>query len=107
MYAETCFKKFGDRVKNWISINEPHTVATQGYDVGLQAPGRCSILLRALCRAGNSATEPYIVAHNLLLAHATVVDIYKKKYKVKQTRTCNKLRLSLASIHILYIGRLF
>lgn len=84
IYAETCFKKFGDRVKNWITINEPHTVAIQGFDVGLQAPGRCSILLRALCRAGNSATEPYIVTHNLLLAHATVVDIYKKKYKPTQ-----------------------
>ncbi|GFQ08591.1 beta-glucosidase 34 [Phtheirospermum japonicum] len=83
-YAETCFKEFGDRVKHWITFNEPHTVSVQGYDVGLQAPGRCSILLRLFCRAGNSATEPYIVAHNLLLSHATVVDIYKKKYKPKQ-----------------------
>ncbi|KAL0294197.1 UNVERIFIED_CONTAM: Beta-glucosidase 40 [Sesamum calycinum] len=46
-YAETCFKAFGDRVKYWITFNEPHTFAVQGYDVGLQAPGRCSILLRA------------------------------------------------------------
>lgn len=80
---ETCFQKFGDRVKNWITINEPHTVAIQGFDVGLQAPGRCSILLKIFCRAGNSATEPYIVTHNLLLAHASVVDIYKRKYNVK------------------------
>ncbi|RZB42137.1 Beta-glucosidase 40 isoform B [Glycine soja] len=80
-YAETCFQKFGDRVKHWITFNEPHTFATQGYDVGLQAPGRCSILLHLFCRAGNSATEPYIVAHNVLLSHATVADIYRKKYK--------------------------
>ncbi|KAK6157848.1 hypothetical protein DH2020_012096 [Rehmannia glutinosa] len=71
-------------VKYWITLNEPHNVAVQGYDVGLQAPGRCSILLGAFCRAGNSATEPYIVGHNMLLSHAAVVDIYKKKYKVKQ-----------------------
>nr|AYK02734.1 beta-glucosidase 4 [Lamium galeobdolon] len=83
-YAETCFKEFGDRVKHWITFNEPHTFAVQGYDVGLQAPGRCSILLHSFCRAGNSATEPYIVAHNVLLAHANVVDIYKKIYKTKQ-----------------------
>jgi len=82
-YAETCFQKFGDRVKHWITFNEPHTFATQGYDVGLQAPGRCSILLHLFCRAGNSATEPYIVAHNVLLSHAAVADIYRKKYKVK------------------------
>ncbi|KAK3222884.1 hypothetical protein Dsin_009909 [Dipteronia sinensis] len=83
-YAETCFQKFGDRVKHWITFNEPHTFAVQGYDVGLQAPGRCSILLHSFCRAGNSATEPYIVAHNVLLSHATVADIYRKKYKAKQ-----------------------
>ncbi|GAB2280201.1 Beta-glucosidase 6 [Dionaea muscipula] len=83
-YAETCFREFGDRVKHWITINEPHTVAVQGYDVGLFAPGRCSILLHIFCRAGNSATEPYIVAHNMLLSHATVVDIYRKKYKPTQ-----------------------
>ncbi|XP_062162271.1 beta-glucosidase 40-like [Alnus glutinosa] len=83
-YADTCFQKFGDRVKNWITFNEPHTFAVQGYDVGLQAPGRCSILLHLFCRAGNSETEPYIVAHNVLLSHATVTDIYRTKYKSKQ-----------------------
>ncbi|KAL0386000.1 UNVERIFIED_CONTAM: Beta-glucosidase 6 [Sesamum radiatum] len=46
-YAETCFRAFGDRVKYWITFNEPHTFAVQGYDVGLQAPGRCSILLHS------------------------------------------------------------
>ncbi|GMY25874.1 beta-glucosidase 40 [Fagus crenata] len=83
-YAETCFQKFGDRVKHWITFNEPHTFTVQGYDVGLHAPGRCTILLHLLCRAGNSATEPYIVGHNVLLSHATVADIYRKKYKQKQ-----------------------
>lgn len=33
---------------------------------------------------GNSETEPYIVAHNLLLAHAKTFYIYKKKYQSKQ-----------------------
>lgn len=84
VFAETCFQKFGDRVKHWITFNEAYTVAVQGYDVGLEAPGRCSILLHLLCRAGNSATEPYIVGHNILLAHATAADIYRKKYKSQQ-----------------------
>nr|APR63783.1 hydroxyisourate hydrolase family protein [Populus tomentosa] len=89
-FADTCFQNYGDRVKNWITfndwitINEPHTVAIQGYDVGLQAPGRCSILLHLFCRAGNSATEPYIVAHNMLLSHGAAADIYRKKYEAKQ-----------------------
>ncbi|XP_010258106.1 PREDICTED: beta-glucosidase 6 [Nelumbo nucifera] len=84
VYAETCFQNFGDRVKHWITFNEPHTFAIQGYDVGLHAPGRCSVLLHLFCPAGNSATEPYIVGHNVLLSHATVAQIYRKKYKPTQ-----------------------
>lgn len=82
-YAETCFRAFGDRVKRWITFNEPHTFAVQGYDAGLFAPGRCSVLLHLLCRGGNSATEPYVVAHNILLAHAAATDVYRRKYQVQ------------------------
>uniref|UniRef100_A0A0E0B8Y5 Beta-glucosidase n=1 Tax=Oryza glumipatula TaxID=40148 RepID=A0A0E0B8Y5_9ORYZ len=84
VYAETCFKAFGDRVKHWITFNEPHTVAVQAYDSGMHAPGRCSVLLHLYCKKGNSGTEPYIVAHNMILSHATVSDIYSKKYKASQ-----------------------
>ncbi|KAH9299305.1 hypothetical protein KI387_030987, partial [Taxus chinensis] len=81
-FAETCFEKFGDTVKKWLTFNEPHNFAFQGYDVGVQALGRCSFLFHAFCRAGNSATEPYIVAHHVLLSHAKTMDMYRKKYKV-------------------------
>ncbi|KAH9330164.1 hypothetical protein KI387_002272, partial [Taxus chinensis] len=84
-FAETCFEKFGDRVKNWITFNEPHTFAIQGYDVGLQAPGRCSVLLHLFCTAGNSATEPYLVGHHVLISHAKAVDIYRNRFKAKQS----------------------
>ncbi|PQQ00081.1 beta-glucosidase 24-like [Prunus yedoensis var. nudiflora] len=33
---------------------------------------------------GNSATEPYIVSHNLLVAHATVVELHREKFQEKQ-----------------------
>ncbi|CAN1328540.1 Furcatin hydrolase [Linum perenne] len=33
------------------------------------------------CRAGDSGTEPYIVAHNLLLAHSGAYHLFKSKYK--------------------------
>ncbi|GJT36901.1 beta-glucosidase 44-like protein [Tanacetum coccineum] len=36
------------------------------------------------CTAGNSATEPYIVAHNLILSHAAAVQRYREKYQEKQ-----------------------
>ncbi|XP_008789190.1 putative beta-glucosidase 41 isoform X2 [Phoenix dactylifera] len=83
-YACTCFEAFGDRVKHWITFNEPHGFSIQGYDLGLQAPGRCSILSHLLCRKGKSSTEPYIVAHNILLSHAAVFHTYKRLFKAKQ-----------------------
>ncbi|OAP04238.1 hypothetical protein AXX17_AT3G19130 [Arabidopsis thaliana] len=36
------------------------------------------------CTDGNSATEPYIVAHHLILAHAAAVQRYRQNYQEKQ-----------------------
>ncbi|KAK4567573.1 hypothetical protein RGQ29_003369 [Quercus rubra] len=82
-YADFCFKTFGDRVKNWMTFNEPRVVAALGYDNGIFAPGRCSKAF-GNCTAGNSATEPYIAAHHLILAHAAAVQRYREKYQEKQ-----------------------
>ncbi|XP_047088323.1 beta-glucosidase 7-like [Lolium rigidum] len=79
-YADFCFKTFGDRVKNWFTFNEPSRVALTGYDTGRQPPQRCT-----KCAAGgNSATEPYIVSHNLLLAHGYAVARYRNNYQAAQ-----------------------
>ncbi|XP_011624566.1 beta-glucosidase 24 [Amborella trichopoda] len=82
-YCDICFREFGDRVKYWITINEPMTFSTKGYDHGNNAPGRCSTDVKR-CGEGNSSTEPYQVAHNLLLAHATAVKLYRNQYKEEQ-----------------------
>ncbi|GAB4835340.1 Beta-glucosidase 42 [Ancistrocladus abbreviatus] len=74
IYAETCFANFGDRVKNWVTNNEPLQTAVNGYGVGIFAPGRFE----------NASTEMYLAAHNQLLAHASAVSIYRTKYKEKQ-----------------------
>ncbi|KAK4397549.1 Beta-glucosidase 24 [Sesamum angolense] len=84
-FAELCFKEFGDRVKHWATLNEPYIFSSGGYDGGLTgnaAPGRCSN--RSICAQGDSATEPYIVGHHLLLAHATAVKLYRDKYQATQ-----------------------
>ncbi|CAB4280563.1 unnamed protein product [Prunus armeniaca] len=100
-YSELCFKLFGDRVKHWFTFNEPRIIASYGYELGIAPPGRCS-LPKDICVfkspvpgkclmtvgpcnfGGNSSTEPYIVAHNLILAHATVAKLYREKYQAKQ-----------------------
>ncbi|XP_061367285.1 beta-glucosidase 13-like [Gastrolobium bilobum] len=82
-YAELCFKEFGDRVKHWITVNEPSTYSTGGYVIGMFPPGRCSNWMNLNCTGGDSGTEPYLVSHHLLLAHAAAVQVYKTKYQVQ------------------------
>ncbi|KAA3472241.1 beta-glucosidase 13-like [Gossypium australe] len=60
-YAEICFKTFGDRVKYWITINEPLIMAKMGYAMGLAPPVRCSD--RKMCANGNSVS--YLVDPNV------------------------------------------
>ena len=101
-YARVCFERFGDRVKKWITINEPWTSCFMGYVLGIFAPGRCSD--RSRCLHGNSSTEGseydtspscknisfavhtvgYIAAHNMLNAHAAVVEVYRQEFQPQQ-----------------------
>jgi len=81
-YATAVFEAYGDRVKNWITFNEPLSFCEQGYGTGTAAPGRCSN--RTICAEGNSSTEPYIAAHHVLIAHGLAVDIYRQNFQKQQ-----------------------
>ncbi|XP_076915846.1 beta-glucosidase 11-like isoform X2 [Bidens hawaiensis] len=85
-YADVCFREFGDRVLHWTTFNEANVFTLGGYDVGILPPGRCSNPFGQIinCTKGDSTSEPYIVAHHLLLAHASTVKLYRKKYKATQ-----------------------
>ncbi|KAI4297461.1 hypothetical protein L6164_037351 [Bauhinia variegata] len=83
-YADLCFKEFGDRVKHWITLNEPWTVSQGGYASGSMAPGRCSNWMNLNCTGGDTGTEPYLASLHQLLAHATAVRLYRNKYKASQ-----------------------
>ncbi|CDP06788.1 unnamed protein product [Coffea canephora] len=78
-YAKVCFWHFGDRVKHWITINEPWTIANFGYVIGTFPPNR-----------GSSSTKhanlniPYTVSRNMLLVHAEANRIYKEYFKDAQ-----------------------
>lgn len=60
-YAELVHRRLGDRVRTWITLNEPWCTAFLGYAAGVHAPGR---------------TEPaaaFAAAHHLLLGHGEAV----------------------------------
>ena len=67
-YARLCFKNFGGRVKHWITLNEPWCSAVLGHGSGMHAPGRVD------------RNEPYAAAHNLILAHAKAVEIFRNEF---------------------------
>ncbi|KAM9629680.1 lactase/phlorizin hydrolase [Morphnus guianensis] len=73
-YAEVLFQRLGDKVKFWITLNEPYNTAYCGYGVGTAAPG-------ISVRPGRA---PYVVGHNLIRAHAEVWHLYNETYRAKQ-----------------------
>ena len=86
-YANVCFDAFGDRVKHWVTFDEANDFVPWGYAGRAAPPGRCSIptyVLPSNCTIGDSATEPYIAAHHVLLAHASAVELYRQKYLVSR-----------------------
>ncbi|KAJ4509704.1 hypothetical protein HRR83_006980 [Exophiala dermatitidis] len=78
-YARVVFAALGSRVKHWITFNEPFCSSILSYHMGVHAPGRTSD--RTKSPAGDSTTEPWIVGHSILLAHATAVKIYREQFK--------------------------
>jgi beta-glucosidase/6-phospho-beta-glucosidase/beta-galactosidase len=65
-YADVLFQNFGDRVKQWFTFNEPFCTAVFGT---------------------YGDKDPYLIAHNAILAHAETVKRYRANYKPKQAGT--------------------
>jgi beta-glucosidase len=80
-YARLCFTRFGDRLKHWMTYNEPRVYSLAGY-TGPHAPARSSD--RSKNEQGDSSTEPFIVAHTEILSHAYAVKLYREEFKSVQ-----------------------
>lgn len=71
-YADVLFERFGDRVKRWITFNEPWIFCIDGYTTTkaplIQAPG----------------VGEYLCSHHMLQAHASAFHLYNDKYRQRQ-----------------------
>lgn len=65
-YARVCFELFGDRVKYWITHNEPIIASLNGYMLGSNMPQ-----VRDFKRAVQ-------VAHNIIMSHVLAVRAYRE-----------------------------
>jgi beta-glucosidase/6-phospho-beta-glucosidase/beta-galactosidase len=70
IYSELLFKSYGDRVKEWITFNEPATFCDLGYSWASHAPHIWT----------DRKIGGYLCSHHILLAHASAYQIYKEKY---------------------------
>ena len=69
-YAKFCFEQFGDRVKNWITLNEPNVFVDQGYELGIMAPG--------------VKGKKWLARHHTILAHAAAYKVYDSNFRPSQ-----------------------
>jgi len=76
-YARVCFREFGDKVKTWITLNEPWVQSVHGYGDGSKAPGIEGI-----------GTSLYIAAHNQIRAHAKAYRLYQNEFAATQGGQC-------------------
>jgi beta-glucosidase len=65
-YARAVWDRLGDRVKFWVTLNEPWVAAFLGHATGEHAPGRCDFSLA------------YQTVHHLLLAHGRAVQVFRQ-----------------------------
>lgn len=67
------FENFGDRVKKWITINEPINICYHGYGTAEKAPAISS-----------SGIGDYLCMHNVLKAHARAYHVYDTEFRPTQ-----------------------
>ncbi|XP_069355806.1 myrosinase 1-like [Maniola hyperantus] len=85
-YARVLYTLYADRVKTWLTVNEPNVVCDCNYNSGLFAP-----------RVKEPVLAPFLCNRHVMLAHATAYRIFDKEFRPKY-----KGKISLAP-HALWI----
>lgn len=66
-YSDLLSRRFGDRVQNWITLNEPNNFCFNGYYSGRHAPGR----------KNETVKEALQATHHAMLAHGRAIEIIR------------------------------
>jgi beta-glucosidase len=66
-FVEPVAERLGDRVRHWITHNEPWCASWLGYGTGEHAPGRAS------------RRDAIAASHHLLLSHGLAVDVLRRE----------------------------
>nr|XP_034826458.1 myrosinase 1-like [Maniola hyperantus] len=69
-YARVLYQLFGDRVKTWITINEPFSICTVGYALGSFSAG-----------VTDYEVGSYLCIKNVVLAHSKAWRIYDQEFR--------------------------
>ncbi|HTE28523.1 GH1 family beta-glucosidase [Flavitalea sp.] len=82
-YAAFCIKTFGDRVKNWMILNEPMVFTGAGYFLGIHAPGKTNV------------EEFFSAVHHAALCQAiggAVLRSSRSDIKIGTTFSCSQIQ---------------
>jgi beta-glucosidase len=71
-YAEVVAARLGDRVRRWITQNEPWVIGWLGYATGQDAPGR------------TNESDAVAAGHHVLLAHGRAVEVLRRDVPAAQ-----------------------
>jgi lactase-phlorizin hydrolase len=74
-YSRVAFREFGDRVKLWLTFNEPLVFCLADFSYGTRNSFK------------EPPEKPYICGHHVVLAHAVSYRIYEKEFKPSQNGT--------------------
>lgn len=84
VFARLLFQRYGDRVRWWITVNEPFDFCNNGYSMGLGAP----------MVNGSAQGAEYLCIDNVLKSHALVYRLYRKHF---HERFGGKVGITLSS----------
>ncbi|GJQ82457.1 hypothetical protein Trydic_g11868 [Trypoxylus dichotomus] len=68
-YAEVIFDEFGDRVKDWITFNEPYQICQEGYSERNKAPVYTQ-----------DGIGGYLCAYTVLMSHAKTYHMFHERF---------------------------